>query len=71
VVPESRCWFTQSHPKGYLEMRTHSKDNSLQTRVADKMVHNVNLPNFIARKQQDKRNRMDERKKTRAKVEKA
>jgi hypothetical protein len=44
-------------------MRTHSKDNSLQTRVADKMVYNVNLPNFIARKQQDKRNRMDKRKK--------
>jgi hypothetical protein len=52
-------------------MRNHSKDNSLQTRVADKMVHNVNLPNFIARKQQDKRNRMDKRRKTRAKIEKA
>jgi hypothetical protein len=44
-------------------MRTHSKDNSLQTRVANKMVYNVNLPNFIPRKQQDKRNRMDKRKK--------
>jgi hypothetical protein len=44
-------------------MRTHSKDNPLQTRVADKIVHNVNLPNFIARKQQDKRNRMDKKEK--------
>jgi hypothetical protein len=35
------------------------------------MVNNVNLPNFIARKQQDKRNKMNKRKKTRAKVEKA
>jgi len=34
-------------------------------------VYNVNLPNFIPRRQQDKINRMDKRKKTRAKAEKA